>query len=72
MTKETFIAILQEEGLTRFEAEAMLKADQRLQERGHGVVDVETLREFAREALPNFLRLRALQNARGARPDPDP
>jgi hypothetical protein len=50
----------------------MWEADQRLQERGHGVVDTEALREFAREALPNFLRLRALQKARGARPDLDP
>jgi len=72
MTKEVFVAILQEEGLTRFEATGLWQADQRLQERGHGIVDVETLREFAREALPNFLRLRALQKARGARPDPDP
>jgi hypothetical protein len=71
MTKETFIAILQEEGLTRFEAEGMWKSDQRLQERGHGVVDTENLRAFAREALPSVLRLRKLQKARGARPDPD-
>jgi hypothetical protein len=71
MTKETFVAILQEEGLDRFEASALWQAEQRLQRWGCEAADVEALREFVREALPNFLRLRDLQRARGATHRPD-
>jgi hypothetical protein len=70
MNEAAYIAILTEERFTRFEAERMWNGDKFLREK-YGEPDATSLRAFAREALPSVLRLRALQKARGARPDPD-
>ena len=72
MTKDVFIALLTEEGLTRWEAESFWKltglhgsgGDRRF-------LTSANVRSFAREVFPPSKRLRDLQRARGATHRPD-
>jgi hypothetical protein len=66
MTKDVFIALLTEEGHTKWEAMALWNA------RPKGIVfRADWVRATARQMLPVLKRLRDLERARGATNRPD-
>jgi hypothetical protein len=71
VTKDVFIALLTEEGLTHWEAETFWEAQIKHFPENIPLLTAAYVREFAREVYPASKRLRDLQRARGATHRPD-
>ncbi len=71
MTKEVFLALLTEEGLSRWEAEGPWRTQVRVYPDNIAHLTAADVLELGREMLPSMKRLRDLQRARGATHRPD-
>jgi hypothetical protein len=71
MTKVTWIALLTEVGLSRWEAEGLWTAQTKVYPENVAHLKAADVLELGREMLPALQRLRDLQRARGASHRPD-
>ena len=71
MTQEVFLALLTEEGLSRWEAEGIWTAQVKAYPDNVAHLTAADVRGLGREMLPPMKRLRDLQRARGATHRPD-
>ncbi len=71
MTKATWIALLTEVGLTRWESEGLWIAQNKAYPENVAHLKAANVLELGREMLPAMKRLRDLQRARGTTHRPD-